>query len=48
VDEHIEILDALRAGDPDATADLVEAHVRSFDRQVRDALMQRLGSPLVS
>ena len=46
VDEHIEILDALRAGHADATADLVEAHVRSFDHQVRQAVTNRLGSPL--
>ncbi len=46
VDEHIEILDALRAGDPVTSAELVEAHVRSFDHQVRDAVTRRLGSPL--
>ncbi|MFW2334195.1 GntR family transcriptional regulator [Ilumatobacter sp.] len=48
VDEHIEILDVLRAGDADRAADLVEAHVRSFDDQVRAAVTARLGSPLVS
>ena len=42
VDEHIEILDALRDGDPDHSADLVEAHVRSFDDQVRAAVTTRL------
>jgi len=46
VDEHIEILDALRAGDADGSAVLVEAHVRSFDDQVRAAVTGRLGSPL--
>jgi DNA-binding GntR family transcriptional regulator len=46
VDEHIEILDALRAGDADGSAALVEAHVRSFDDQVRAAVTGRLGSPL--
>jgi len=46
VDEHIEILDLLRAGDADASAAAVEAHVRSFDEQVRDAVTARLGSPL--
>lgn len=45
VDEHIEILDALRAGDAQATAGLVEAHVRSFDDQVRTAVTSRLGPP---
>ncbi len=48
VDEHIEILELLRAGDPDACADAVEAHVRSFDDQVRAAVTARLGSPLAS
>ncbi len=46
VDEHIEILDLLRTGDADACATAVEAHVRSFDDQVRDAVMSRLHSPL--
>lgn len=46
VDEHIEILDALRDGDADRSAALVEAHVRSFDDQVRAAVTRRLGSPL--
>jgi DNA-binding GntR family transcriptional regulator len=44
VDEHIEILDLLRAGDADACAAAVEAHVRSFDVQVRAAVTSRLGS----
>lgn len=48
VDEHIEILDALRAGNADGAAALVEAHVRSFDHQVRGAVTQRLAPPLVS
>jgi DNA-binding GntR family transcriptional regulator len=47
VDEHRAILDALEAGDPGRCADLVEAHVRSFDRQVREAVTAGLGSPLV-
>ncbi len=46
VDEHIEILDLLRAGDPDACAGALEAHVQSFDDQVRAAVTGRLGSPL--
>ncbi len=46
VEEHTEILDALAAGDADRAATLVEAHVRSFDDQVRDAVTSRLTSPL--
>ena len=48
VDEHIEILELLRAGDPEACAAAVEAHVRSFDDQVRAAVTARLGSPLAA
>jgi DNA-binding GntR family transcriptional regulator len=48
VDEHIEILELLRAADADACAAAVEAHVRSFDAQVRDAVTRRLTSPLAS
>ena len=46
VTEHAAILDALRAGDGDAAAGLVEAHVRGFDEQVRSAVTARLASPL--
>jgi DNA-binding GntR family transcriptional regulator len=46
VDEHIEILELLKAGGPDACAVAVEAHVRSFDDQVRAAVTARLESPL--
>jgi DNA-binding GntR family transcriptional regulator len=42
VDEHIVILELLRAGDLDACAAAVEAHVRSFDDQVRAAVTARL------
>ncbi len=42
VDEHIEILDALRSADGERAAGLVEAHVRSFDDQVRAAVTSRL------
>ncbi len=38
VAEHEAILGALRAGDADAAADLVEQHVRSFDAQIRAAV----------
>ena len=48
VDEHIEILELLRAADADASAAAVEAHVRSFDAQVRDAVTRRLASPLAT
>jgi DNA-binding GntR family transcriptional regulator len=46
VDEHVEILAVLRAGDPDAAASAVEAHVREFDEQVRAAVTTRLNPPL--
>lgn len=46
VDEHVAILDALRVGDSDRAAALLEAHVSSFDAQVRDAVTARLASPL--
>ena len=35
-----------RVGDADRVAALVEAHVRSFDDQVREAVTSRLASPL--
>lgn len=46
VHEHTGILDALRAGDGDRSAELVEAHVRAFDEEIRAAVTQRLASPL--
>lgn len=46
VDEHAGILDLLRAGDADIVANAVEAHVKSFDAQVRAAVTQRLHPPL--
>ena len=46
VDEHAEIHDALRSGDAEQVARLVEAHVNSFDAQVRAAVTARLTSPL--
>ena len=48
VDEHIEILELLRVADADGCAAAVEAHVRSFDAQVRDAVTRRLVSPLAT
>jgi DNA-binding GntR family transcriptional regulator len=46
VDEHIDILEALRSGDPDAAAASLEAHVKEFDQQVRHAVTTRLDPPL--
>jgi DNA-binding GntR family transcriptional regulator len=46
VDEHTQILDALVAGDGDRAASLTEAHIRSFDAQIRNAVERRLRSPL--
>lgn len=46
VREHGAILAALRAGDGGTAAELVEAHVRSFDDQIRAAVTSRLSSPL--
>lgn len=46
VADHGIILEALRAGDGDRVAELVEAHVRSFDEQIRDAVTERLAAPL--
>lgn len=46
IDEHREILDALQAGDADRAAELIEAHMRAFDEQIRNAVQRRLTSPL--
>ena len=46
VEEHTAILEALRSGDADRSADLVEAHVQSFDEQVRTAVTAALEAPL--
>ena len=46
VDEHQAILEALRRRDADRSAELVEAHVQSFDAQIRDAVTARLAAPL--
>ena len=46
VDEHAGILTLLRAGDADLVAAALEAHVKSFDAQVRSAVTQRLHPPL--
>jgi DNA-binding GntR family transcriptional regulator len=44
--EHREILTALRDGDADRAADLITAHMRRFDEQIRDAVRRRLDPPL--
>lgn len=47
VAEHEPILDALRAGDGDRAAALVEQHVRAFDDEVRAVVKASLDRPLV-
>ena len=44
--EHREILAALQAGQADTAAELIEAHMRAFDEQIRAAVQRRLESPL--
>lgn len=44
--EHRMILDALRAGDAERAADLIESHMRRFDEQIQSAVRRRLQSPL--
>ena len=44
--EHAEILETLESGDAARAARLVEAHVRSFDDQVRAAVALSLAPPL--
>ena len=46
VEEHMEILEALKHGEAERSAALVERHVRSFDTQVRAAVTAGLESPL--
>jgi len=46
VSEHTGILDALSTGEGARSSDLVEAHVRAFDEQIRRAVTDRLESPL--
>lgn len=46
IQEHRDILAALRAGDADRAAELIEAHMRTFDEQIRVAVQRRLASPL--
>lgn len=46
IDEHRAILTALRKGQADRAAKLIEAHMRNFDEQIRNAVQRRLTSPL--
>jgi DNA-binding GntR family transcriptional regulator len=46
--EHRDILAALRSNDADRAAALIEAHMRRFDLQIRDAVRLRLESPLAT
>lgn len=48
VAEHLAILEALQAAAGGLAADLVEAHVRSFDAEIRSAVTRRLASPLAA
>ncbi|NNF53430.1 MAG: GntR family transcriptional regulator [Acidimicrobiales bacterium] len=48
VDEHRDLLSALRSGDGERSAKLMEAHVRAFDSQIRQAVTARLAAPLTS
>ncbi len=44
--EHRDILAALHDGDADRAAHLIEAHMRTFNDQIRAAVQRRLDSPL--
>ncbi len=46
--EHRTVLDALEDGDGDRAAALLDEHVRAFDRQIRQAVTDRLASPLTA
>lgn len=46
VDEHGEIMEALRGGDGERAGELMEEHIRAFDAQIRAAVTERLESPL--
>jgi DNA-binding GntR family transcriptional regulator len=46
IQEHRDILAALQAGDAERAAELIEAHMRAFDEQIRQAVQRRLASPL--
>lgn len=44
VAEHRKILDALRAGDGPKAAQLTEEHIRTFEREIRASMRERLGA----
>ena len=46
VTEHLEMLDALRAGDGDRVAELMEHHIHAFDERIRAAVTAHLTPPL--
>jgi DNA-binding GntR family transcriptional regulator len=46
VTEHRQILDALRSGEGDRVAHLMEQHIHAFDERIRDAVTAHLTSPL--
>ena len=48
VAEHRKILDALRAGDGSKAAQLTEEHIRTFEREIRASMRQRLEPTLES
>lgn len=48
VDEHIEMLDTFRRGDPGECEAAMATHLRGFDDQVRAAVTQRLGAARAS
>lgn len=46
IDDHVAILDALRAGDDDLAASLVDDHVAAFDVEIRASVAATLKAPL--
>ena len=42
--EHAEILDALRAGDGELAAELVDAHITVFQEIIRDMMVSKIGA----
>ena len=46
VEEHIAIMNALRSGDADKSASLMEDHVKAFDAEIRAAVSAQLEAPL--
>ena len=48
IDEHRDILDALRRRDADQAAELIAEHMRRFDDEIRTAVRRRLDAPLTA